>query len=399
MAKTFSTAMMTAALALSVAAGLSAASAQEKPPIRFMVIAGTGPGTTGADIVPGATAAAETINAAGGVNGRKLQMVHCDPKNDPNRAGACARDAAADPTIIATVGNALLGGGEQVNPVLEQAGMAAIATKAYVPSDWNSPNVFTVEAGGPSGASGAAVLLANAGAKNFTVVSIQVPAIVGVLDYVERLVMPSFPQTKLDKKVLMPPTTTDVTPYVAETIRGNPEGVAVILTRGLAIPFIRALRTQGYTGPVSTGATVVATEDLSGPLKGFTDKLMLAGNYARTGKGWDAFTASMAKHQPDVKYTEQAIGSWIGVNQLAHVAGKLGDNITRASVLQAFRTMKDYSTDGLTPNLDYTDPPKVQGFTRAFNPTTVEGRIEGEQIVTPKPVNFVNTLTGKKTTF
>ena len=151
-------------------------------PIRFMVIAGTGPGTTGADIVPGAHAAVEAINARGGVNGRKLEMEHCDPKNDPNRAGACARKAAEDETILVTVGNALLSGGEQVNPVLEKAGLAAIATKAYGPSDWNSPNVFTVEGGGPSGASGAAVILAAKGAKTFTIVSLQVPAVVTTLD-------------------------------------------------------------------------------------------------------------------------------------------------------------------------------------------------------------------------
>ena len=365
-------------------------------PIRFMVIAGTGPGTTGADIVPGAHAAVEAINARGGVNGRKLEMEHCDPKNDPNRAGACARKAAEDETILVTVGNALLSGGEQVNPVLEKAGLAAIATKAYGPSDWNSPNVFTVEGGGPSGASGAAVILAAKGAKTFTIVSLQVPAVVTTLDFVNKLVMPNFAQTKVDKTVLMPPTTTDVTPYVAETMRGNPDGVAVILTRGLAIPFIKALRSQGFKGPISTGATVVAVDDLKGVLKGFTDNLVLAGNYSRTGKGWDDFAAAMAKYQPDVQYTEQAVGSWIGVNQLAYVAGRIGGKPTRASLLKAFGELKSYNTDGLTPTLDYTAPLAVAGYTRAFNPTTVEGRIEGEKIVTPRPVTFTNTLTGKK---
>ncbi len=385
-----------AMLALTTECGAQTPPADGKGPIRFTVIAGTGPGTTGADIVPGAQAAVEAINARGGVNGRKLEMDHCDPQRDPNRAGACARKAAADDSIIATVGNALLGGGEQVNPILENAGMAAIATKAYVPSDWNSPNVFTVEAGGPSGASGAAVILASRGAKTFTIASLQVPAIVSVLDYVEKLVLPNFPQTRIDKKVLMPPTTTDVTPYVAETIRGNPDGVAVITTRGLAIPFIKALRAQGFKGMISTGATVIATEDLSGPLKGFTDNLVLAGNYSRAGKGWDDFAAAMAKYQPSVQYTEQAVGSWIGVHQLAYVAARMDGQITRAKVLKVFNELKDYSTDGLTPNLDYTAPVSVNGYSRAFNPTTVEGRIEGDRIVTPRPVTFTNTLTGKK---
>lgn len=385
------------ALTAALLAFATSSGAQTAPDaIRFTVIAGTGPGTTGADIVPGAQAAVEAINARGGVNGRKLVMDHCDPKNDPNRAGACARKAADDETIVATVGNALLSGGDQVNPVLEKAGMAAIATKAYGPSDWNSPNVFTVEGGGPSGASGAAVILAGKGVKNFTIASIQVPAVVTTLDYVEKLVMPNFPQTKIDKKVLLPPTTTDVTPYVAETLRGNPDGVAVILTRGLGIPFIKALRAQGFKGPISTGATVVAREDLTGALKGFTDNLFLAGNYSRAGKGWDDFTAAMAKYQPDVQYTEQAVGSWIGVQQLAYVASRIEGKLTREKVLKAFNELKDYSTDGLTPILNYAAPVSVPGYSRAFNPTTVEGLIEGDRIVTPRPVTFTNTLNGKK---
>lgn len=384
-------------LAITLGTVAGQALAQASTPIRFMVIAGTGPGTTGADIVPGAQAAVEAINARGGINGRKLEMEHCDPKNDPNRAGACARKAAGDETILATVGNAILGGGEQVNPILEQAGIAAIATKAYVPSDWNSPNVFTVDLGAPSGGAGSAVILAGRGAKNFTVVSIQVPALVTMLDFVEKLVLPNFPGTKIDKRVLMPPATTDVTPYVAEALRGNPDGIAVIPTRGLAIPFIRALRGQGFKGPITTGATVVAAEDLTGPLKGFTDNLILAGGFSRTGKGWDDFAAAMAKYQPTAQYTEQAVVSWIGVNQLAHVAGRASAPLNRAAILKAMNELKDYSTDGLTPNLDYSKPLAVPGYVRAFNPTTVEDKVENDKIVTPRPVTFINTLTGKKT--
>jgi ABC-type branched-subunit amino acid transport system substrate-binding protein len=387
-------------LAIAVAAAMLALSSvcgAQQPPIRFMVIAGTGPGTTGSDIVPGATAAVEAINARGGVKGRKLEMEHCDPKNDPNRAGACARKAASDETIVATVGNALnSGGGEQVNPILEKANMAAIATKAYVPYDWISPSVFTVDLGAASGAAGSTVILTSKGIKNFTIVSLQVPAVVTMLDFVDKLVMPNYPQAKVDKRVLMPPATTDVTPYVAETLRGDPEAVLVIVTRGLAIPFVKALRAQGFKGPIATGATVVAQEDLTGALKGYTDGLVLAGGFSRTGKGWDDFSAAMAKYQPDVQYTEQAVVSWIGVNQLASVANRIDGPITREKVLKAMNELKNYSTDGLTPNLDYTMPPTVPGYTRAFNPTAVEDRIEGDKIVTPKPVTFVNALTGKK---
>lgn len=390
--KVFRIVAATALLSLATVCG-----AQSGAPIRFGLNAGTGPGTAGSDIVPGAIAAVEAINARGGVNGRKLEMDHCDPKNDPNRAAACARKFAGDDSILASVGTALItGGGEQVGPIMEKAGMAAIATKSYSPYDWNSPNVFTVELGASSGGAGSAVLLANRGVKSFTIVSLQVPAVVTMLDFVEKLVMPNFPQTKIDKKVLLPPTATDVTPYVAESLRGDPEAVVVLTSRGLGIPFIKALRAQGFKGLIATGATIVSIEDLSGPLKGFTDNLILAGGFSRAGKGWDDFAAAMAKYQPGVQYTEQAVVSWIGVNQLAYVASRISGPVTRVGVLKGMSELKDYSTDGLTPNLDYTSPSPVAGYARAFNPTAVEARIEGEKIVTPRPITFVNTLNGKK---
>src|SRR5712692_11485424 len=48
----------------------------------------------------GVSAALKKINAAGGVGGRPIEVVHCDGTSQ-NKVQACARQAAADPTIVA----------------------------------------------------------------------------------------------------------------------------------------------------------------------------------------------------------------------------------------------------------------------------------------------------------
>jgi Periplasmic binding protein len=47
-------------------------------------------------VVTGAQAAVNRINAAGGVNGHQLQLLSCNSQANPNDAAACAREAVAD---------------------------------------------------------------------------------------------------------------------------------------------------------------------------------------------------------------------------------------------------------------------------------------------------------------
>ena len=56
------------------------------PPIKLMVFfEGTGAVAT-PEVPDGATAAADAINAAGGVGGSPIELETCDLKNDPNAA-------------------------------------------------------------------------------------------------------------------------------------------------------------------------------------------------------------------------------------------------------------------------------------------------------------------------
>ncbi len=73
-------------------------------------------------IVTGAQAAANQVNAAGGVNGRKIEILSCNTQGNPNVSASCAREAVSD--HVAAVVGLLSITSSSVIPILAAAGTA-----------------------------------------------------------------------------------------------------------------------------------------------------------------------------------------------------------------------------------------------------------------------------------
>lgn len=94
------------------AADDTTAEAPSGDPVQIMLIYDdTGPGAA-PELLEGATAGVNVVNAQGGVNGRPVELVPCATANDPNTADDCARQAA-DEGIVAVVGELTLQKGHQ----------------------------------------------------------------------------------------------------------------------------------------------------------------------------------------------------------------------------------------------------------------------------------------------
>jgi branched-chain amino acid transport system substrate-binding protein len=77
---------------------------------------------------------AKKLNAAGGINGRPLELVYRDDGGDESRAVTAAKDLASDPSIIGLLGPSLSGLALAVIPVAEeqQIPMMALAASAKI---------------------------------------------------------------------------------------------------------------------------------------------------------------------------------------------------------------------------------------------------------------------------
>jgi ABC-type branched-subunit amino acid transport system substrate-binding protein len=121
----------------------TAATDQDTSPIKVGVIV---PNDTNVDNRPGVPpaikAALRAQNKAGGVHGRKLELVYCNNQALANEDLACARQMVSE-GVVATVANLIPDGSNaNIQSILEQGSVASVDGQAVLPVDANSPNYF-----------------------------------------------------------------------------------------------------------------------------------------------------------------------------------------------------------------------------------------------------------------
>ena len=248
-------------------------------PIQFVVISGTGPGTPGADqyLVPGAQAAVDEINAAGGVKGHPLQLNFCNTQGNVNQAGTCAASAVANSSVIASIGNYNYLGGTEIYPIFEKAGLPAIAVHGVGPPEYSSPVIFPTDVGAIGNDTGAVALLAHEGIHSAALIAFTPSSYQTYVQAIDTYTIPALAkagmQFKLDPPVLFPGTATSLSSYAAQTIALKPPAVILSLGPTQAITFLQALRQQGYTGIVVCSAGVTPASQIKqvlGRLRGIS---------------------------------------------------------------------------------------------------------------------------------
>ena len=121
-----------------------------------------------------ATLQLEKFNAAGGVGGRKVQIVYEDSKSDPKEAVNIARKFVDDKRIIAVLGDFASGPSMAAGEVYGKAGMPQLSQTASHPdflkvSNWQFRNITTQAQEGPFNAK----WLRDRGVKTVAVIGLQ----------------------------------------------------------------------------------------------------------------------------------------------------------------------------------------------------------------------------------
>ena len=121
-----------------------------------------------------ATLQLEKFNAAGGVGGRKVQIVYEDSKSDPKEAVNIARKFVDDKRIVAVLGDFASGPSMAAGEVYGKEGMAQLSQTASHPdflkvSNWQFRNITTQAQEGPFNAA----WLRDAGVKTVAVIGLQ----------------------------------------------------------------------------------------------------------------------------------------------------------------------------------------------------------------------------------
>jgi ABC-type branched-subunit amino acid transport system substrate-binding protein len=319
-----------------------------------------------------AEAAADTINAAGGIKGHKVKIETCDPQGDPNLSLKCALDAVDNPSVLAVIGRQTEYGNAVV-PELDKAGLADIGVFPNTSIDLQEKVGFPITAGASISIAADAALCKNLLQKsNVGVTLVDVPAAHAAEPITQQVAAQQ--HIRLTSISYVALTETDVSAAVATAAR-NADCLMAPLAPAQDVAFIKEARQQGLQQPiVLTDSTPAATIQ---PLGAATHGVYNVLKFDLNSPGGQSFAADMAKYAPTVQPTLYAVNAWLSVELFAQAAKSLS-SFSRQSVLSAFNHMSAANTQGLTPTLNFTKESTIDNgvWPRLFNPTVVYSQYE-----------------------
>jgi ABC-type branched-subunit amino acid transport system substrate-binding protein len=336
-------------------------------PIKVMVIYDdTGPGAA-PELVDGATAGVATVNAAGGVNGRPVELVSCATGNDPNKADDCSRQAVAE-GIVAVVGELTLQKGHEI--ILRENQIPIIGA-VLSGSDFAEPAQFPLIGSTAINIPILAQGLAEGGSEKISFARIQV-------DGGEAL--PGFANTGLEARgmeilndVPVPGGAPDMAPYVEAALADGTDGLIIALPGADSTAFLKELKKVAPDMPVGLLGTQrervfdALGDDAEGILEGLFFLPPSYGNEATR-----AYEAAMA----DAGFEETRgyrMNSYAAVLAFAEAARQL-DDVTNTALWEHLPTVEGLDI-GLTPPIQWVQG-GVAGLDRVFSSCAIVTRVE-----------------------
>lgn len=322
-------------------------------PLHLGLIANT---TSLDDLKQGAQLAIDAVNDAGGIKGRPLKLVACDNQLNANAAAACARQMAADPKLIATVGSINSFGGD-TNPVLEKANIAGVGTAPLGSGDFSSPVVFPITPGGQVIVAGAVLLADELKSKEPGVLHVDTPTATALPELIDSAILA--PRgLKLAATASIPVSAADVAPQAAAL--ANTDGIVVALTEQLQNRYIHTARQQGYQGAIGISGTEASAATIKTDLEGANQNLYVMSAFDNRSRGFAQMVKDIKTYEPSAPQNDTVAGGYLSVKVFAKVAERLPE-IDRAGFLAAMNGLKGLSTGGMTLPLDFTTPGTALG--------------------------------------
>lgn len=315
------------------------------------------------EIPVGAQAAVNTVNAAGGVAGHQLKLISCDDEMNPNDAVACAREAVSD-HVAAVVGTFTFFG-DDVVPILQQAGIPDLLDVAISPDELTSKDSFPVYSG--ANAAGAiAAVLAKHGCKTIADVSPDTAAARSNTTDNIAPVAAKFGATV--KGFYISPSTTDMNPVISQVFAAGINCFSFGTGPQQTAAGIIAVKQSGKTAVMASttlGLPQVVLPQLKTAGNGFL--VVSPFYYPSSGKAAPlAAQAAIAKVNPKASVDDASLNAYAAVMAFANVAGGL-KTVDAQTVLAALQAGKSPVTTGLfaptTLNLGgpITSSPRVSG--------------------------------------
>ena len=313
-----------------------------------------------APVVNGVQAYFSMVNAAGGVNGRKLKLVHTSDDQGSSTVDLTVSQQLVQQYhvfAVVGVGTPFFGGANYL------AGQGVPTFGYQVSSDWNNaPSLFGAYGSYldfSAGAMGDSFVAKQLGATSVGVIAYGVPQSAAAC----QAAATGFGQfgVNVGFQDLAFGFGADPTSDVLQMKSNHVDAVFTCLDVSGNVAFARAIAQNGLNtqqvwlngydrstlqqyASIMNGVTLLtqhvpfeATEDYPGKYPGMD-------NYIKT----------MQKYQPGHVYDEVAMDGWINAAQFVAGLRSAGKDLTQAKVVAAINKTSDFTADGLMPPVDWT---------------------------------------------
>jgi ABC-type branched-subunit amino acid transport system substrate-binding protein len=305
-------------------------------PVSFLVIATTqSPAFSYPESNAGAEAAADAINAAGGINGHPVKILTCNDQLQSSQAALCASQAVQDHVAAVVGGFSLLG--PEIFPTLQQAKIPWIGSDPISPIDGQSPMSFPLQGGTAiSYASMPLVAAKYAHAKSFMYMQIQGPTNSTNAASVERGA--SQADVREVDSVVYPQTVTDWSPYLGTVRSKKPAAILIAGPESAVFAFMREEASEGINVPVISAASGFSAQDVikqGSIIKNLmlVDTVPPATDTSLNGTG--DFTDDMNQYQSSAAQSSHSLMSWAAVEFVKTLASNMSGDITSAKLIEA----------------------------------------------------------------
>lgn len=366
------------ATAGAAAPSASKASCKKKPtgePVLVSMIASfEGPVGSDTNFLGGAQAAVKSVNCAGGVQGRPLELLTCNGNAfvDPNLGPNCAREAIAK-GVVATA--AMSTADASVIQAFEDAGIpmvgAPVAIRGYIAS-----HSFPIAAGIPGILAGQAAKLYDDGYERIRVMVIDVPGSSGIAGIADAGLTPR--GAKVLPPALVPADPSADPSAVIQTAIRDTDAIIMTMDKELTEKIAPEIRAAGFKGPISASVSILQPD--APEIKDFR---FIGSTYPASAKsepGIARYNADMDRYAPkdEVRGLENSILAWESVQIVA-------DALQQASSISAdalYTVLQTYKVSfGVSPDVDFGNGGGKFEIPRIFTSMVIGQKIKNKQYV------------------
>jgi ABC-type branched-subunit amino acid transport system substrate-binding protein len=315
------------------------------------------------EIADGAKASAASINAAGGVNGHKIQVDACNDQGDPNVAATCGR-MAVQGGYAAVINTTTLYAASFL-PLLEAGNVPAVGSAPLTDPDFTSAVSFPIAGGNPLDYGGVGFFAAKNGCKTAGIIRDTAASVDATTQGIKKgfVAGGGNPVTTVVKQAGTAP---DFSAPVSQVVSAN---VQCLLLAEQPAAIAKIVETVRQSAKPTLGIYTLAAafpQVLVSSLGKAADGVVVSSSVAIPSQSvTPTFWADMTKYAPKAEKSGQALLAWDGVQVIKEVASA-AKAYDHTSLLAALGKATNVTAEGLAAPLDFAKPNTNKAFARIF---------------------------------